>query len=146
MSSFRYILIPVISVSIAQLFKFTRESIKAKKICWSRLISGTGGMPSSHTVFTFSLTMAIGLGEGFSSALFAISLVFSGIVAYDAMGLRMESGRQAEAINALYDKIFEGNLKEGMKRLKEQIGHKPIEVIVGILYAIISAAIFMQIL
>lgn len=138
---FRYILIPVISVITAQLFKFTMESIHARRFRWGRLFNGTGGMPSSHTVYTFSLTMAIGLGEGFSSSIFAVALIFSCIVAYDAMGLRMESGKQAEAINLLYDKLFDGDLKQGVNHLKEQLGHKPIEVLVGVLYAVISAVI-----
>lgn len=144
MSDFKYILIPVISVVTAQLFKFITESMRAKKFRWGRLFNGTGGMPSSHTVYTFSLTMAIGLDEGFQSALFAVSLIFSCIVAYDAMGLRMESGRQAEAINKLYDKIFEGDLKKGVNHLKEQLGHKPIEVLVGVVYAVIAASILMR--
>ena len=104
MEKYRYLIIPVVSVVLAQLLKFTLETIKYRKLDWSRLFNGNGGMPSSHTAFTFSLAVAIGLGEGFSSAVFAVSLILSCIVAYDSMGLRMESGKQAVAINYLLEK------------------------------------------
>ena len=87
-------------------------------------------MPSSHTSFSTSLTMMLGLNLGFDSPLFAIALVFTFIVSYDAMGLRMESGKQAEAINNLFDETFKD---KGITKLKEKLGHKPEEVLAGMI-------------
>ena len=120
MEKYKYLLVPIITLLMCQTVKFTIESILNRKLIWGRLFNGTGGMPSSHTSFSTSLTMMIGLNEGFSSPLFAISLVFTLIVSYDAMGLRMESGKQAGAINKLFDETFkDGN----MTKLKEKLGH-----------------------
>lgn len=139
MENYKYIVVPLITLVLCQTIKFLIESLKTKKLVWGRLFNGSGGMPSSHTSFSISLTTMIGLNLGFSSPLFAVSLIFSLVTAYDAMGLRFESGKQAEAINILLDKFFE---KEGFKHLKEQLGHKPLEVLMGLLLGIVTALIF----
>ncbi len=139
---YRFLIIPFITLMITQIVKFTIETIKAKKVDFSRLFNGNGGMPSSHTAFTSSLTFAIGIDSGFTSPLFAACLVFTIIVAYDAMGLRMESGKQAAQINLLMQKSH----INGTIPLKEMIGHKPLEVLVGFLFGILSAFIQMSFL
>lgn len=133
-----YLIVPFSTLIICQLLKFILEAIKNKKFDFARLFNGTGGMPSSHSAFTFSLTFTILFNEGVHSSLFAIALVFSIIVAYDAMGLRMESGRQAQAINMLYNELKEKN----HVTLKEQLGHKPLEVLAGIILALIVSSVF----
>lgn len=139
MEKYKYLLVPIITLLTCQTLKFVIESIINKKIIWGRLFNGTGGMPSSHTSFSTSLTMMLGLNLGFDNPLFAIALVFTCIVSYDAMGLRMESGRQAEAINKLFDEVFkDGNIS----KLKEKLGHKPEEVVAGMFLGILSALFF----
>ena len=139
MNNYKYLLVPIITLLMCQTIKFIIESIMNKKLIWGRLFNGTGGMPSSHTSFATSLTMMLGLNLGFDSPLFAVALVFTFIVSYDAMGLRMESGKQAEAINKLFDETFkDGNIK----KLKEKLGHKPEEVLVGLIFGTISALFF----
>lgn len=139
MEKYKYLLVPIITLLVCQTLKFVIESIVNKKIIWGRLFNGTGGMPSSHTSFSTSLTMMLGLNLGFDSPIFAVALVFTFIVSYDAMGLRMESGKQAEAINRIFDEIF----KDGsMEKLKEKLGHKPQEVLAGMILGIISALFF----
>lgn len=135
MREYIYLIVPIVSALTAQIIKFTGESIKYKKLNWERLFNGNGGMPSTHTSFTFSLTITIGILQGFTSPLFAIALVFACVVGYDAMGLRMESGKQAIAINKIVDEIFFRNTKIGIQHLKEQLGHKPLEVVMGIIWA-----------
>ena len=103
----RYLLVPFVTLVTCQVIKFILESIKARKFKFARLFNGTGGMPSSHSAFTFALTFTILFNEGPDSPLFSVALIFSIIVAYDAMGLRMESGKQAHAINLLADEVFE---------------------------------------
>ena len=139
MKEYKFLLVPLITLLICQTLKFIIESIISKKIMWGRLFNGSGGMPSSHTSFSVSLTTMIGLNLGFDSPIFAVTLVFTLIVAYDAMGLRMESGKQAEAINKIFDEIFKD---KGMTKLKEKLGHKPQEVLAGLILGIVSAIFF----
>lgn len=135
MKEYQYLICPFVTLVICQLIKFTFESIRDHKLHFGRLFNGTGGMPSSHASFSSSITMLIGYRNGFSSPLFAVALIFTFITAYDAMGLRYESGKQAEAINILFDELI--SIKKGtrgrFKKLKEKLGHKPLEVLAGLL-------------
>ncbi len=140
-NNYKLVLVPILTLMLCQLLKFIIESIKTKKLRWGRLFNGSGGMPSSHTSFATSLTTIMGLQYGFDSPFFAIPLVFTLIVAYDSMGLRMESGRQASAINLIIDGLFENNIKLNLKKLKEELGHHPLEVVCGFIFGIISAII-----
>lgn len=143
MKQYQYLLCPFVTLLLCQIIKFTIESIRDQKMNFGRLFNGTGGMPSSHTSFSSSVTMIIGYNLGFDSPIFAVALVFMLITAYDAMGLRFESGKQAEAINLLFDEI--GHIKKPRmvyKRLKEQLGHKPLEVLVGLLLGTIVSLCF----
>ena len=142
LNHYKYITIPLITLVLCQLIKFGIESIKSKKLKWGRLFNGSGGMPSSHTSFSTSITMLMGLNFGFDSPFFALPLVFTLIVAYDAMGLRMQSGKQAEAINLIVDELFSNDIKVNFGKLKEELGHKPLEVVGGIMLGIISALFF----
>lgn len=143
MREYIFLIVPFTALIIAQISKFVIESIKMNKINWGRLINGSGGMPSSHVSFSSALTVTIGIFEGWNTPFFAIALVFTLIVAYDAMGVRMESGRQAEAINMIVEQIFRGQkVKENFDRLKEQIGHKPLEVLFGFIVGITTAFIY----
>lgn len=131
-----YLICPFVALISCQLLKFLGELVKYKKINIYRLFNGNGGMPSTHTTFISSITMLIGFKIGFDSPLFAISLVTSFIVAYDGMGVRRESGNQANAINILLKK------EKIPLNLKEQLGHKPLEVIVGYMYGTLVAFLF----
>lgn len=139
---YKFIIIPILTLILCQIIKFSIESIKSKKLVWGRLFNGSGGMPSSHTSFSTSLTVIMGLNFGFDSAFFAIPLVFTLITAYDAMGLRMQSGKQAEAINLIMDELFDNDIKINIVRLKEQLGHQPLEVLGGLVLGTLSSIIF----
>ncbi len=142
MIDYIYLIIPFTTVIVAQLIKFTIESIQEKKFKWLRLLNGNGGMPSTHTSFCFSLTIFVGMTEGINTPLFALGLIFSLIVSYDAMGMRRESEKQAVAINKIVDELDDDNPKMKMKKLKEQIGHEPLEVFMGIILGTIMALLF----
>ncbi len=135
-----FVLVPFLTLIICQLIKFINESLKNHKLMWGRLFNGSGGMPSSHSSFCFSLTTLVGIEEGMGP-LFGICLVFSFVIAYDAMGLRQESGKHAIEINQLFDEVFKDR-KQIRKRLKEQLGHKPLEVLVGILLGVSMGTLF----
>lgn len=143
MEEYKYILIPLLSIVVAQIIKTIIETISTKRFSLERLFNGAGGMPSTHTTAVISLTTLMYIDYGLNSELFAICLVFSLIVMYDAMGIRYETGKQAEIINLLAKKA---KLKESFVLLKEKIGHKPIEVLGGIITGIVLAVIFNNIL
>ncbi len=111
-----------------------------KKFDFKRIV-GSGGMPSSHAAFVMALTMGVGFTEGFSSAMFAVSAVLSFIVMYDAAGVRRSAGQQAAILNKLVESIIADDRPKTGKRLKELLGHTPIEVIAGAILGIIIAII-----
>ncbi|MBU1027245.1 MAG: divergent PAP2 family protein [Candidatus Margulisbacteria bacterium] len=89
-----------------------------------------GGMPSAHSAAVVSLTWSVGLTVGWDSALFTACAVFALIVMYDATGVRRAAGKQAEILNRVVDDIYAtGKIK--IEKLKEILGHDPIEVIAG---------------
>ena len=142
MHDYKYILIPIIAVIIAQIIKTIIETIMYKRFDINRLFNGSGGMPSSHSTLVTSLVTLIGLNYGPKSIYFAISLILSLIVLYDAMGIRYETGKQAEVLNKITKKI---KIKDYIS-LKEKIGHKPIEVLGGIITGIIMSLILNNII
>ena len=139
-----YIIVPISTIIICQFIKFFVEAIITKKFNIDRLLNGAGGMPSSHSSFVTSLTTIIGLTKGFDSVFFAICLIFSLVVMYDAMGVRYETGKQAEILNVL----VKGNktFKEKTILLKEKVGHMPIEVFCGCILGILVASVFYYII
>lgn len=98
----------------------------------------TGGMPSAHSAAVAALSTAVGLQEGFSSAVFGVTLYFSLIVMYDAAGLRRAAGRHAVVLNRLIDSHFQDPGTD-TQRLMELIGHTPFEVFMGALVGVASA-------
>ena len=141
MEEYKFIIIPLFALFSAQIIKFILESFTKKKLIWGRLVNGCGGIPSTHTSFVFSLVGAIGFSGYVKQPIFAISLVFAMVVAYDAMGLRMQSEKQAETINMITEELLKGNRKKAYAHLKEEIGHNPFEVLVGIIYGLLVAYI-----
>jgi acid phosphatase family membrane protein YuiD len=97
-------------------------------------------MPSSHAAIVMGMTTAVGKYAGVSSAPFAIALIFSFVVMYDAAGLRRAAGRQAAILNRLVEDLVH---MRGMQeqRLRELLGHTPVEVLVGALLGIVVGLI-----
>lgn len=126
---YKYIIVPFLVWFGIQLFKFIYDLIKNKKFNFKRLMQA-GGMPSSHSGVVISLTTMIGKDVGINSPLFAVALIFSFIVMYDAAGVRRAAGKQAKLLN----KIVETPGLTGLQvseRLVEVLGHTPVQVIVG---------------
>lgn len=102
----------------------------------------TGGMPSSHAASVMALTTCVGLREGVRSVLFGVVLYFSLIVMYDAAGLRRAAGRQATLLNRILHEHVQLTGPPA-ERLRELLGHTPIEVLVGALIGVLfSFAIY----
>ncbi|MDR1000745.1 MAG: divergent PAP2 family protein [Clostridiales bacterium] len=129
----------IVSWAIAQLIKIIIEWARTRRFN-AALIVSSGGMPSSHTSFVTAMTTYIGIKEGFDSSIVALSLVFSLVVMYDAVGVRRAAGHHASAINTLFESFAEQGLKLD-KKLKELLGHSPIEVAAGALLGITVAII-----
>lgn len=125
----------------AQSIKIAINSIKEKRFNF-RWVIGTGGMPSAHSSGVMSLATAVGIQQGFDSAIFIITLVFAVVIAFDAQGVRRSTGQQAEILNKIMDDIY-WRRKIQEDRLKELIGHTPFEVFVGSLIGIIIATLVM---
>ena len=126
---YKYIIVPFLVWFGIQLFKFIYDLVKSKKFNFKRLMQA-GGMPSSHSGVVISLTTMIGKNVGINSPLFAVALIFSFIVMYDAAGVRRAAGKQAKLLN----KIVETPGLTGLQvseRLVEVLGHTPVQVIVG---------------
>ncbi len=103
-----------------------------------RLFVGTGGMPSSHVAGASCLATAIGLECGFDSVYFALAASFAIVVMFDAQGVRRATGRQARILNKITDDIYwQGKIHEG--RLRELVGHTPLEVIAGFFVGVVIA-------
>ena len=134
--------VAIISCFIAQFYKVFSPILKGEKIQWARLIQ-TGGMPSSHASTVVSLSTGVWLLKGTSSIEFAISMVFSSIVLYDATGIRRQAGKHAKALNRLVESIEK---KDGIEiiseELKEFLGHTPIEVFWGCVLGVIIGVLF----
>ena len=101
---------------------------------------GTGGMPSSHAATVTATTLAIGLFSGFDHPAFALAVAVSMIVIYDAAGVRREAGYHAVIINRLIDEYVKGPLID-QKKLKEMIGHTPLEVVGGVISGTLTTLI-----
>ena len=134
--------VAIISCFIAQFYKVFSPILKGEKIQWARLIQ-TGGMPSSHASTVVSLSTGVWLLKGTSSIEFAISMLFSSIVLYDATGIRRQAGKHAKALNRLVESIEK---KDGIEiiseELKEFLGHTPIEVFWGSVLGVIIGLLF----
>uniref|UniRef100_A0ACD5WVP2 Uncharacterized protein n=1 Tax=Avena sativa TaxID=4498 RepID=A0ACD5WVP2_AVESA len=120
----------VLAFAIAQSIKVFTTWYKENRWDAKQLV-GSGGMPSSHSATVTALAVAIGLQEGFSSSLFATAAIFASVVMYDAFGVRLHAGRQAEVLNQIvYELPSEHPLAE-TRPLRELIGHTPPQVFAG---------------
>ena len=136
-----FLLIGLSSWFWAQLIKTIIHAIVTKSIDFTRLI-GDGGMPSGHSATVSSLATAAALVYGLGSFEFAIALVFAIVVCKDAMGVRLETGKQAAIINDIveaFNSLASEKLPEA--KLKEFVGHTPLQVIAGILLGVANTFI-----
>ncbi len=130
-----FLLAPIVAVFITKLGKLFTIYLSTKKIDL-RTALRSGGMPSDHSSGIVSLATIIGLTEGFSSSIFALSALMSMLVLYDSVNVRYSSGRQGEAILKLID-------KSGVEfdNLYIARGHTVIEMIVGSLVGLVVGVI-----
>lgn len=135
--------VAILSWFVAQLIKVVITLLQEHRLDFSKFWS-SGGMPSSHSSFVMALTVSIGQLYGYDSVYFAISMVFSFIVMYDAANVRLEAGKQAAMINQIIEALENPDLNPE-ERLKEILGHTPLQVLAGgILGFVIAILSFMS--
>lgn len=130
----KVIFITLISWAIAQGIKIIIGLFQRKKFNFNWILR-TGGMPSAHSAAVAALAFSLGKAYGFSSPLFGLAAIFALITMFDAQTWRHSIGVQARILNKMMDDIHEGR-KIAEDRLKELVGHTPVEVFVGALIGV----------
>ena len=141
-----FLLTGVTSWLIAQVAKTIIHALLNKKLDMSRLF-GDGGMPSGHSATVVSMATISALVYGAGSFQFALAAILAIIVCHDATGVRLETGKQAIIINEMIE-IFE-ELKAPLEteiKLKEFVGHSPVQVLAGMLLGIVNAFVMHAVL
>ncbi len=137
----KFLIVGLVSWAIAQVLKVFIHAAVYKKLEWERLF-GDGGMPSGHSATVTSVAMMSALVCGLDSFEFAIAAVLAIIVCHDAMGVRRETGKQAVIILEMVE-LLEVLTKKDLPeaKLKEFVGHTPIQVLAGSIIGILNAVI-----
>ena len=137
-TGYEALIVGISAVIFAQVLKFFVHLIWKRKVDL-RLFTTTGGMPSSHSAGVMGLATTVGLIQGFASVDYAMALGYALVVMYDAAGVRRAAGKQAACLNRIIMDIYKQELKEAGGRLKELLGHTPMQVIMGALFGIVYA-------
>lgn len=125
----------------AQIIKSVIYAIENRRFDITRLV-GDGGMPSGHSATVSALATSSALCFGLSSYQFALAAVFAVVVMHDASGIRLESGKQAKAINEMLEYLQTWSFKTTEKRLEELLGHTPLQVLFGALLGLTVAFLY----
>lgn len=137
-SGYEVIFVAFSGIILAQLVKCFWHLITKRRLDL-RLFTTTGGMPSSHSAGVMGLSTSVGLIRGFDSIEFAIALGYAFIVMYDAAGVRRAAGKQAACLNKIIMDLYKQDLVEAGGKLKELLGHTPLQVFVGAIFGIAYA-------
>lgn len=121
----------------AQVIKFFVELVWRRNLNL-RLLTSASGMPSSHTALVSALATGVAIREGTGSSVFLVSLAFALVVMYDAAGVRRAAMIQARILNQIIDELFQGH-PIGETRLRELLGHTPIQVVAGAVLGMATA-------
>ena len=140
-TSFEILCTAISAAFIAQLLKFLGYLIVHRTINF-KILTTTGGMPSSHSAGTVALSVSVGLICGYDSVEFAIATGYTLIVLYDAAGLRRAAGKTAACLNKMMEEFYNHDLHAVGGKLKELLGHTPLEVFVGAVYGVLFAFYF----
>ncbi len=126
---------------VAQVLKTLIHMILTRQFVAERMV-GSGGMPSSHSATVCALATSAGIKFGGGSFEFAIAAMLAIIVMYDAMGVRRETGKQGQVLNEMLEVFTKmGSNISPEARLKEFVGHTPLQVLMGALLGILIAVI-----
>jgi uncharacterized protein len=126
----RILLTAIAACLLAQGAKVLVELVQYRRLNF-KVMAESGGMPSSHSSLVTALAVGVGAVRGWGSVEFAIATVFAIIVMYDAAGVRQASGKQAQLLNQVINELFQGDHHLTDQRVKELLGHTPLQVLVG---------------
>ena len=124
---------------LAQLIKLIRDWRRTGRIDLSHL-SSAGGMPSAHSALVAALSAAVGLTDGFDSPEAMIAVGFATVTIADAVSIRRAAGEQAALLNRVVERLNQTERFEA-ERLRESLGHKRREALVGALFGVIVAVL-----
>ncbi|XP_017980052.1 PREDICTED: uncharacterized membrane protein YuiD isoform X1 [Theobroma cacao] len=93
-----------VSAAIGQLSKPVTSVILYGKDFNFRTAFQAGGFPSTHSSSVVATATSLAIERGFSDSIFGLSLVYAGLVMYDAQGVRREVGNHAKALNTVLPK------------------------------------------
>lgn len=129
-----------LSWALAQGYKIVTGLIRERHFDFNWILR-TGGMPSAHSAAVSALAFCVGKEMGFASPMFALASLFALITMFDAQTWRRSIGVQARILNRIMEDIHnKGQVEES--KLKELIGHSPIEVFVGALLGVATSYFF----
>ena len=131
----------LLSWFLAQLTKVLLDLVLERKFVFSRFVS-SGGMPSSHSALVVSCTAAVGKSVGVASPLFAVCVIFSAVVMYDACNVRRSAGDTARIVNKLLQQVEKLSAQDVADDLKIIMGHTPLQVFVGALLGLIVGLVW----
>ena len=133
-----FLVTSVVAWFASQVLKVITHAIIYKEWDFKRFF-GDGGMPSAHSATVSSLTVLMGIVHGFSSFQFAMCLIFTIVVCRDAVGVRWETAKQAQILNELRSMLNDAETAE--IKLKEFVGHNPVQVFAGLVLGTVVALV-----
>lgn len=122
-----YALTPFIAWLLAGSLKFAVNYIRHGKKAKSLI--GYGGLPSNHSAIVSSTAALIAFKDGIDTPAFGVAVTLAFIVMMDALSLRRELEKHAERLNKM----------SRDKKFRERLGHRPHEVLAGIVVGIFTA-------
>ncbi|XP_076889356.1 uncharacterized protein LOC143540087 [Bidens hawaiensis] len=130
----------LLAFAIAQSIKVFTTWYKEKRWDLKQLL-GSGGMPSSHSATVSALAVSVAFQDGIGGTTFAIALILACVVMYDATGVRLQAGRQAELLNQMVYELPPEHPLADSRPLRELLGHTPPQVAAGSLLGFVTAVI-----
>jgi uncharacterized protein len=140
----RILLVAIAACLIAQVLKLIINLIQNGSVS-IKVLTTTGGMPSAHSALVTALATSVGKTLGWNSPEFAIATMFAVIVMYDAAGVRQAAGKQARILNQMVEELFSEDHKFNEEKLKELLGHTPVQVIAGSILGVVISWLFLGI-
>jgi uncharacterized protein len=141
-SSYLVFIVPIVVGLGTQMLKFIIFTIKHG---WKPEYMFTHGhMPSAHTAFAISLATSVGWYEGVGSGAFAVAFALAFVLVDDAARIRMYLGDQGRYLNMLVEQLDLDESK--FPRMKERVGHRVSEVVVGALIGFLGTLILAGVL
>lgn len=137
-----YVAVPFLVWAIAQFLKFALAALRGRLDF--KYLYASGGMPSVHAAVVTSLATTAFLIDGPQSSIFGVTAILAGIVMYDSFGVRRSTGEQAGVINLILDSLDKDKIRlaHPQQRLREILGHKPLEVSIGAVLGLVLGGLF----